>query len=226
VDVRTRILQAAADLLSHATEADVSTRAVCEAAGVGAPALYRQFGDKEGLLSAVVDYGFERYLAAKRVAVPTDDPVRDLRDGWDNHVRFAVENPNYYRLMFSPGLSAPPQAAREAHAMLSATLERCAAAGRLTVSVETAARMVMSANAGVALSLVSMLTVYTDEDFSARVRDAVIGAVTTGPTPSAADDAAGVASTLAARLRRDPSARFTPGEQTLLLEWLTRLADA
>ncbi|WP_349307236.1 TetR family transcriptional regulator [Rhodococcus sp. IEGM 1379] len=30
--------------------------------GVGAPALYRQFGDKDGLLAAVVDAGFAEYL--------------------------------------------------------------------------------------------------------------------------------------------------------------------
>src|SRR3954449_10919823 len=98
MSTRTKILEAAATLLADSRVADVSTRAVCEAAGVGAPALYRQFGDKEGLLAAVVDLGFEKYLAGKRAAEPSDDPVRDLRDGWDNHVAFAVGNPNHYRL--------------------------------------------------------------------------------------------------------------------------------
>ncbi len=88
--------------------ADISTwAAVCEAAGVGAPALYRQFGDKEDLLAAVVDFGFEQCLASKRAAVPSDDPVQDLRDGWHNHVEFALENPNHYRLLYSPGPSRP-----------------------------------------------------------------------------------------------------------------------
>ncbi|GII58373.1 TetR family transcriptional regulator [Planotetraspora thailandica] len=179
--MRTRILQAAADLLARSPEADISTRAVCEAAGVGAPALYRQFGDKEGLLSAVVDYGFERYLESKRAAQPSSDPVQDLRDGWDNHVAFAVDNPNYYRLMYSPGLSAPPGAAAEAHRLLLDVLERCAAAGRLKVAPEVAAQMVMAANAGVALSLVSRPAIYTDPDFSRRVRDAMIDAIVVPP---------------------------------------------
>ncbi|ETK31700.1 TetR/AcrR family transcriptional regulator [Microbispora sp. ATCC PTA-5024] len=229
MDVRTRILEAAAGLLSQAPEADISTRAVCEAAGVGAPALYRQFGDKEGLLSAVVDYGFEQYLSSKRAAQPSDDPVRDLRDGWDNHVAFAVDNPNYYRLMWSPGLSAPPEAAAEAHRLLLAVLERCAAAGRLRVSPETAADMVMSANSGVALSLISRPAIYADPEFSTRVRDAVIDAVTVPPT--AADDApedgrtAVAAATLGALLRDRPPAALTEAETALLREWLGRLSD-
>ncbi|NUO46243.1 MAG: TetR/AcrR family transcriptional regulator, partial [Streptomyces sp.] len=128
MDAREKILEAAARLLAEAPAAEVSTRAVCEAAGVGAPMLYRLFGDKAGLLAAVVDRGFEQYLASKRAARPGDDPVADLRSGWDNHLRFALEHPHHYRLMYSPELTVPPAAAREAHALLHAILERCAAA--------------------------------------------------------------------------------------------------
>lgn len=74
VGTRERILQVAADLVARSPDGDVSTRAVCEAAGVGAPALYRHFGDKEGLLSAVVDQGFDRYLATKRDRTPVRTP--------------------------------------------------------------------------------------------------------------------------------------------------------
>src|ERR1700737_5071156 len=65
VDARTRILEAAASLLAESPERDISTRAVCEAANVGAPMLYRLFGDKNGLLAAVGDYRFGRHLAGK-----------------------------------------------------------------------------------------------------------------------------------------------------------------
>ena len=51
--VRTRILETAAGLLAQSADADVSTRAVCDAAGVTAPTLYHHFGDKDGLLAAV-----------------------------------------------------------------------------------------------------------------------------------------------------------------------------
>ncbi|WP_290061097.1 TetR/AcrR family transcriptional regulator, partial [Amycolatopsis solani] len=180
MDQRTRILTAAADLLSRS--ADVSTRAVCEAAGVGAPALYRQFGGKDGLLAAVVDHGFERYLAGKRAAVPSAAPVRDLRDGWDNHVSFALAHPHHYRLMYA-GLSTPPGAAAEAHGLLLEVLERCAAAGRLKLPPPRAAQMVMAANAGVALSLITRPSLYPDLAFAVRVRESVLAGILAGEPP-------------------------------------------
>lgn len=105
---RTRILEVAAELLAKSPNGDISTRAVCEAAQIGAPVLYRQFGDKNGLLSAVVDHGFDTYLATKREHVPGADPVQDLREGWDSHVAFARAHPNLYRLMNSPAMREPP----------------------------------------------------------------------------------------------------------------------
>jgi AcrR family transcriptional regulator len=146
VDVKTRILEAAAE-----------------------------FGDKEGLLAAVVDRGFETYLAGKRAAKPSGDPVRDLRDGWDDHVAFALDYPDHYRLMYS-GLSTPPGAAAEAHELLLAVLERCAAAGRPRLP-PLAGQMVMAANAGVALSMITRPELCPDPGFSVRVRESVLAGV-------------------------------------------------
>jgi AcrR family transcriptional regulator len=202
---------------------------VCEAAGVGAPALYRQFGDKEGLLSAVVDNAFQHYLASKRDAVPSADPVRDLTAGWDSHVAFALANPTHYRLMHSPAVRTPPPAAAEAFDLLTEVLERCAAAGRLRVSTEVAAQMVMSTNVGLALLLVSQPERYTDAALSARVRDAVFGAILADAIDQPSDDNAGqtgrLAVALAALLRRSPAPELTAGEAALLQEWLTRLSN-
>lgn len=30
----------------------------------------------------------------------------DIRAGWDNHLEFARENPNFYKLMWSPAVAA------------------------------------------------------------------------------------------------------------------------
>lgn len=227
MDAREKILEAAAELLAAAPVADVSTRAVCEAAGVGAPMLYRLFGDKAGLLSAVVDRGFEQYLASKRAARPSDDPIADLRSGWDNHMRFALDHPNYYRLMYSPELTAPPAAAKEAHDLLHGILERCAAAGRLTVPPALATRVIMSANVGAALSMLTRPEQYPDPQFSARLRDAVIDSLTRpGDSAVRHEDAAVpvAAATLAARLRAEQPEELTPAETALLQQWLEKLS--
>jgi len=57
--------------------------------------------------------------------------------------------------MWSPAVSAQSAAFREAFQMLYDRLELGASRGQLRVSVETAARMVMSATTGAALSLAS-----------------------------------------------------------------------
>src|SRR6266487_3400488 len=86
--VRTRILEAAAGLLAEST--DASTRAVCDAAGVTAPTLYHYFGDKEGLLTAVVDFGWAAFLQTKRtVAAVVHEHIAD-DDTFATHLREAV----------------------------------------------------------------------------------------------------------------------------------------
>ena len=226
MNAKARILDAAASLLSTSVDGDVSTRAVCEAAGVGAPALYRQFGDKGGLLAAVVDHAFETYLAGKRALAETDDPVRDLIDGWDNHLAFALANPHHYRLMYGPGPATRPAAAAEAHELLLAVLRRCAAADRLRVPPELAASMIMASNTGVALALICRPELYPDPAFADRVRDAVFGAILADPAPSAPASLSDAAITFQARLAASPPAELTDQETGLLHEWLDRLTAA
>jgi AcrR family transcriptional regulator len=227
--MRTRMLDAAEELLDASPDRDIATRAVCDAVGVGAPVLYRLFGDKNGLLSALVDYGFDRYLATKRAASPSADPVVDLRNGWDTHVEFATAHPAVYRLMFSPGFATVPSAAQEAMRLLREVLDRCAAAGLLRVEPDAAAQMIMSANIGVALNLVTQPENYPDPQLSRRVRDAVHAAVL---TPERAADDHGpddrgplvVAALQLAAVLRDRPAELGAPETALLLHWLGTLA--
>lgn len=175
---RERILEATSELLATRDALAISTRAICDRAGVGMPEIYRQFGDKQGLLTAVADLGFERFLANKRRNPLTDDPVADLRTAWDSHVTFALGNPHLYRLMFTPTGDAKPQAINEAQALLLAAVERCREAGRLRTSPELASRSILAANVGVCLMALSFPELFGGLDISQSVRDAVIGKVT------------------------------------------------
>ncbi|WP_344907109.1 TetR/AcrR family transcriptional regulator [Actinomadura meridiana] len=222
-DTRERIIRTAARLLSEAGGEPVSTRAVCAAAGIGAPTLYHHFGDKKGLFDAVAAYGFERYVAAKRAQVGTGDPVDDLRRGWDVHVEYGRTNPEFYSLMYGqPGKTSP--AAEEAHAILVELIDAIARAGRLRVPADTAVQMVGAAGVGVTLALISG----TNDDLSTRTREAVITAITVphkeaqNGTPSPAARAVA----LRAALRADPPPGLTPTEAALLGEWLDRVAGA
>ncbi|MDT8912514.1 TetR/AcrR family transcriptional regulator [Amycolatopsis sp. PS_44_ISF1] len=226
MDVRLQMLEAAERLLDASPDRDISTRAVCEAVGVGAPMLYRLFGDKNGLLSAVVDHGFDRYLATKRAAAPSADPVADLKTGWDTHVAFAEAHPAVYRLMYSPAFVEVPSAAQEALRLLRAVLVRCAAVGCLRVDPDVAAQRIMAANIGVALSLVSQPGTYTDSGLSPRVRDAIHDSLLV-PLDQVAQPVGtplpGVALHLAALLRTERTSLGEP-ETRLLRKWLEELA--
>ncbi|MET8329436.1 TetR/AcrR family transcriptional regulator [Streptomyces sp. NPDC005181] len=232
MSTRARILEVAADLVAKSPDGGISTRAVCEAAQVGAPALYRYFGDKEGLLSAVVDHGFDAYLATKRERGDTADPVQDLRDGWDSHVEFALRNPNLYRLMNSPSMRTPPAAALESHRILTRDLERAAAQGKLRIAPEPAAQMIMSANVGVALMLVARPATFHDNRMSGRVRDAVHAAVfvpeASGGKPADEDEMhiSSAANRLRALLHDSPAAGLSKAESALMTEWLDRVSNA
>ncbi|MFC8172128.1 TetR/AcrR family transcriptional regulator [Streptomyces sp. NPDC057242] len=175
---RERILEATEELLATKDAAAISTRAICERAKVGMPEIYRQFGDKQGLLTAVADLGFARFLAEKRRNPLTDDPVADLRTAWDSHVAFALRNPHLYRLMFAPTGDAKPQAVEEARAILLKAVERCRDAGRLRMPPELAGRSILSANVGVCVTALSFPDLFGDLDASRAVRDAVIDRVT------------------------------------------------
>ncbi|MPY30373.1 TetR/AcrR family transcriptional regulator [Streptomyces adustus] len=228
-ETRERILRAAARLLAEGGSEALSTRAVCAAAGVQAPTLYRVFGDKDGLLDAVAGYGFERYLAEKHSLAPTEDPVEDLRRGWDMHVDFGLTHPAFYVLMYGtvrPGHR--PAAAEDAYALLRAMLERTARAGRLRIPVDAAAQTIQATSAGVTLALISSPADARDRGLSVRVRDTVLASVTTEARPAApaSGDAVPVhALALNAALGDRPTALGST-ETVLLREWLERLATS
>jgi AcrR family transcriptional regulator len=97
------ILDAADELLLGSESEDaVSVRAVADAVGLTPAALYRHFPDKETLLFAVCARHFDRLT--DEVAVPAmdavDDPVEKLRRLAEAYVRFGVEHPEHYRIMF------------------------------------------------------------------------------------------------------------------------------
>lgn len=222
--VRQRILDAATQLLQSQGRDAVTTRAVSAAAGVQPPTIYRLFTDMQGLLEAVASDGFDRYLARKHGQVLTDDPLEDLRTGWDLHIQFGLEHPAHYLLMYGqPVPGRRTVAAERAAQRLRLLVERIAAAGQLAVSVETGCGMIHAAGTGVTLSLIGTAPEDRDLDLPRRLREAVIGSMTGAPTGGRdhAQRAAGLKAVL-----DEATGLFTAGERALLGEFLDRLADA
>jgi AcrR family transcriptional regulator len=217
-------VEAAESLLVASPDHDVSTRAVCHAVGVGAPTLYRLFGDKNRLLAAVVNFRFDPYLAAKRGQRPSKDPVDDLYRGWDDHVAFALENPTVYRLAYSPSLPEVPAAPEEERSLLCERLQRCAELGQLNTAPELAAQIISASCVGVTLNLLSQPDTFKDPELSPRVRDAILRAIVVRDDSDAvanrlADPLKVAALQMAALVRRTPT-KLTHPEVSLMLQWL------
>lgn len=232
MDPRERIVRAAAELLARGGREAVSTRAVGAAAGVQAPTIYRQFGDMRGLLDAVARETLAAYVAEKASRVPGDDPVEDLRKGWDLHVAFGLANPAAYALLYvDPGSSADSQAVRDGHEILQGQIERIARAGRLRMSVPLAARMVSAAGHGLTLSLISTPPEARDPQLPHAVREAILAAILVPAAEVEAENVDGgervAARAVALRaVLSDAPGVLSPAEQHLMGEWLDRLAGA
>ncbi|MEV0131655.1 TetR/AcrR family transcriptional regulator [Dactylosporangium sp. NPDC050688] len=231
---RERIVEAAAALLDEGGREAISTRAVSAAAGVQAPTIYRLFGDKQGLLDAVASHGFVSYLDGKMSLGHSEDPVEDLRRGWDLHVGFGLAHPAVYTLIYGeprPGVESP--AARAAAEVLAGQVRRIAAAGRLRVSEERAAHLIHAAGCGLTLTLIALPPQQRDPALSVLARESILAAVTSDPPPAAggaapaggvvgADAVAGAAGALRTAL---PEVTVLSGaERALLDEWLMRIA--
>src|SRR3954464_9024804 len=103
-DTRGRIVAVAARLLHEQGSGAVTTRGVAEAAGVQAPAIYRLFGDKDGLLEAVAEHVMATFVSTKATvleaaAADAVDSLDDLRAGWQTQIEFGLANPAVFRLL-------------------------------------------------------------------------------------------------------------------------------
>ena len=226
LDPRERMIRAAVELLAAGGRDAVSTRAVCAAADVQTPTIYRHFGDMRGLVDAAASRRLDTYLQAKRTRPREADPVNDLRRGWDLHVEFGLTSPGVYALLYGdPRPDDRPAAVSEGEAMLRALVERIAKAGRLRVDVDRAVQMIHSACRGLTLNLISTPVAERDKGLSTAIREAVFSAITTDVSPRERgedDPTARHAVALKAVLGEPPA--FTRAEIALLSDWLDRLS--
>lgn len=221
-DAHSRIVVAAARLLHDGGARAVTTRAVAQAAGVPTPTIFRQFGDKDGLLDAVAEHVMAAYTAAKseRAADENGDPVEELRAAWRAHIDFGVANPDLFALLSEPGRLQRSPATAAGVKVLEARVARAAAAGMLRVSERRAVDMIHASGNGVVLTLLARPEEERDPGLADAMIEAVLGEIlTTKPVASVSSPAA-LAVTFLAAVPDLPA--LSGPERTLLTEWLTR----
>jgi len=134
-DLRAAAISAGLELLKSRTADDLGLREVARAVGTSATALYRHFPDKSALLVALAQEGLRRLGVAQRAAShAAGGGAAGFNATGSAYVRFALDNPALFRLIFANPMphdmqtkaSADPD---DAMAMLQASAAALAPAG-------------------------------------------------------------------------------------------------
>jgi AcrR family transcriptional regulator len=108
--LREQILEAASRLLVETGDEEaVSIRAVSEAVGVTPPSIYLHFADKNELIFAICERYFDELdRVTSEAARGSDDPVESIVLRGRAYVRFGLDNPEPYRVIFMRKPTATP----------------------------------------------------------------------------------------------------------------------
>ncbi|WP_116246100.1 TetR/AcrR family transcriptional regulator [Nocardiopsis sp. FIRDI 009] len=133
-NLRAAVLERAAEVIEREGPYSFSLRSLAADLGVSHTAPRHHFGSREGVLNAIAVEGFqvlaERLRANRRAG-------GDFLEAGVEYVRFAVEHPAHFQVMFAPALLTEDDAELEA--------ARSAAFAELTTGVDSVADDVLAA---------------------------------------------------------------------------------
>ena len=210
-DLPAALLEAVDRAVADCGVTGVSLRDVARRAGVshGAPA--HHFHNKAGLLTAFATAGYQLLAESVIAAVAESgaaDVAAELAATGRGYIRFAIGHPAHFEVMFRlDALNADdPEfvaASEAAYGLLTATIERCRAAGRLHGrSPEVVAVSAWSLVHGLsALWLSGRLAERTTEQDPERLAAAVSDLFVDAVLPPPPESTAGKAADLASRVR-------------------------
>lgn len=222
--VRSNIIVSANKLLQEVGRDALTIRSVADAAGVQLPTIYRLFKDKVGLLDAVAEDGFRKYMAENPEPIELTDPVDEFRNAWDLHVRFGIENPELYKLMYGNSYSEElTPAARFAFDGLDSLMTKIAATGRLKTSKQEATFAAFASASGAVMTILSIPSFLNDPTYAEGIREYVIGSILEVDT---VDSGVSIVNRSATTLKANLVGveQLSDSEKSLLGEWLDRIS--
>lgn len=104
-DLKAALVSAAVEILRKEGLEGLTLRAVARRAGVSQAAPYNHFADRRTLMAAVAERGFNRLQDAMMQAMQSAGGRQGLKGVALAYVRFAMDNPAEYRLMFGAELA-------------------------------------------------------------------------------------------------------------------------
>ena len=124
-DLRRAILDAARAGVAEHGYANLSMRQIARSVGCSVGTIYLYYASKDALYAALVDEAAGRLVDAYAEARAVADPVARLEAFCRSYVRFAMDHPELYKVMYleltaDPG-EVPPEAYRRARTTLDDT---------------------------------------------------------------------------------------------------------
>jgi AcrR family transcriptional regulator len=180
-ELRQAILTAAGELVLEKGYESFSLRQVAERIGYSATTIYLYYENKDALVGAVIGEGFTRFLRALE-SVTTEDPLHRIADLGRAYVRFARDNPVYYRLMFMhrPDLVRLAPRQSDSFDVLQRAVQRAIDAGAVRPGDARADSLVLWAQVHGIASLAISGMVELDDAALARVTDLALGVAARG----------------------------------------------
>jgi len=186
LDARRAILDAAESVLADGGYESFSIRRLAERCGYTAPTIYHYFGDKRGLLDALLEERFGDLLRLIRRVPLSPDPLDTIRARARAFVRFGLRNPTHYRILTSQrDVSARPlQSAEEARGLLEQPWRQLIEQGRLAAEhIDVAQQSIFALMHGI----ISLRSSRHDIDWSPTILEDSVDALLRGwTTPQAA----------------------------------------
>jgi AcrR family transcriptional regulator len=99
---RERALRCACDMFIAEGIEGFSLRKLARSMDVSAPALYRHFTGKEGVLRAVITEAFKVFSSYLYASLEAATPQERLARAGERYVAFALEHPRYYEVIHIP----------------------------------------------------------------------------------------------------------------------------
>jgi AcrR family transcriptional regulator len=176
---RRTILDATEALLVEEGYDRFTMRRLAGRCGYTAPTIYHHFGDKRGLIDALVEERFSKLFERLRHVPLGEDPVGNLRELARAFVRFGVRNPTHYRLLHAPrpARSSPAPSAEATRTLFDRAFRELAREGRLrTGDVEAATQACWATLHG----LISLRTSRPDYPWSPDLLDVAMETLVRG----------------------------------------------
>lgn len=176
-EARRTILDATEALMLEANGSDFSIRRLGDRSGYSAPTVYHYFGDKDGLIDALLDDRVGRLAEQLEQVDPEVDPRARLRAMLLAYFEFSVTNPTFTRLMWTlsrKGESRMPPAMERVRRCVEESLARFGESqppGRFDTS--SAGRVLWALVYGLVSLQLTQPELTQDDDLAERALDAL-----------------------------------------------------